>query len=368
MIRNLLSLLFTLVFIPLFAQQQSFYEHYTGLISKELKITADLIRSGSAFSGYYYYEFQEEGHWISSKAIALDGHIDEQENFVLNEFGGQTSYFSGQLESKKLIKGVWVNQMLSDEVDFALKATYPEGSIPLSLASHYQKKNFQNNHKMPPAELSLSLLFPTSGLESNVYKDLLSEIYKYIGFRGDKQNKSNVLNEIAQKYDEQFQSSLASVKLDSFPNSFNWQKSIRMDVMNNEHHLLCLQFENYAKTGVREGTQVKKYLIYDLVNNRKIHLENIFKPTDLDQLSQLLNQKLREQYHISSDSSLKDFGFFVDELQPNKNIYLHPGGIGFYYNVFEIAPFSNGATNIFLPWKELEKQFQIPAEIRKLYN
>ncbi len=343
----------------------TFYEHYTGLISDELKITADLIKLENSFSGFYYYEFQEEGVWRSSKPIALDGRVNEDMSFVLNEFGGQTSFFRGSLENAKLIKGVWVNEMLNEDVAFTLKATYPTGSINLNTIEQNQWFYFEDNSQKPKAELDLALLFPNYSIDQAVFHQLLQKIYYFMGYRGEVNDKTNVISEISNKYNQQFQNALSAIQLDSFPDSFNWYKSIRMDVINNESGLLCLQFNTYAKSGEREGSRVRKYMVFDLNQNKVLGLADLMNEEDLITLNAIVEKKIREQYRLKEEQPLSSFGFFSDSIAATKNFYLHPGGIGFYYNIYEIAPFSNGPTDVFIPWNQI-KQNQIEVNIARV--
>lgn len=344
----------------------SFYEHYTGLISEELKLTADLIKSQNDFTGFYYYEFKEDAAWITSKPIALDGRVDGQGEFVLNEFGDYSSFFQGHLDNSKLITGEWINKNLGEPVQFTLKATYAQGSIPLNLSVYQSSKLFDDQIGNPNAAFSISLLFPHAQLDEAIYHQLLAKIYHYIGYRGASQNQKEILAQLEEAYFKQFQSSLANIKLDSFPESFNWSKNIRMDVINNESGLLCLQFETYAKTGDRDGTLVRKYLVFSLKENKVLKIGDVFKEESISQLESLLEDKLRQNYRIEDEAPLSTVGFFQDSIPITKNFYLHPGGIGFYYNVFEIAPQSTGSSDVFIPFSEI--QSLLNSDIQALFK
>ncbi len=364
---KILTISFVLLNNSIWSQSSnSFYEHYTGLISEELKLTADLIKSEDGFTGFYYYEFIEDGTWITSKPIALDGRVDKQNKFVLNEFGDQTSFFRGQLESSKLITGEWVNENLEEPVSFALKATYAQGSIPLNLSVYNSSKLFDDQIGNPSADFNLSLLLPSVQLDEAIYSQLLKKIYYFIGFRGELLKQQQILSSLEERYFKQFQSSLGNIKLDSFPESFNWEKNIRMDVINNELGLLCLQFETFAKTGDRDGTLVKKYLVFNLKENKLLKKEDVFINDKLDDLEMLLQEKIRQQYRISEGSLLSKSGFFQDSISVTPNLYIHPGGIGFYYNVFEIAPESTGSSDIFISKNELLPYLK--PEIQRLFR
>ncbi len=350
----LFTLLLLFPFILSAQMNQPFYEHYTGLISDELQITADLVKMEDSFSGFYYYEFKEEGAWKSSKPIALDGQVSADGHFVLNEFGESHSFFQGELETSKLIKGEWVNDALKETVGFTFKATYSQGSIPLKAVESFGLEYFNNDKTLPSAKYHLSVLFPSTTLDQAVYHQLLKRIYHLIGFRGELDKQSNIINSLQDRYFQQFQKSLENIQLDSFPDNFKWEKSVRMDVINNEGGLLCLQVETYAKTGARDGAKVKKYLVFNVIENKVLKLDDIVSEEMKQTLNDLIQEKLRAYYRISSETLLTEAGFFQDTIPTAVNYYIHPGGIGFYYNVYEIAPFSNGPTNLFIPWNNLE--------------
>jgi len=363
------KLLLLLILMPLlvFPQAQpTFYEHYTGLISRkdmadsDLKITADLVRTEKTFSGFYYYQFNEEGMPVSSQPIALDGHIDADNNFVLNEFGLGTSFFQGSLESTKLINGKWHNKMLKIPVDFTLKATYSQASIPMKAFEYTSKEYFNDDKSQPTASYHLSVLFPSSVIDDATYHQLMLRIYKLIGYRGELNKKENIISSLKESFFKQFESSLQNIQTDSFNTSFNWEKSIRVDVINNENSLLCLQVETYAKTGRRDGSKVVKYLVFDISENKVIKISEIVSAEKQPLLNALLQEKIRTHYHIKTEKSLTDMGFFQDSITATRNFYMHPGGLGFYYNVYEIAPFSNGPTDLFIPWTQLEGILKSP--------
>lgn len=332
---------------------QSFYHHYTGLISEEIKITADLIKLESSFSGFYYYEFKEDGAWKTSKPIALDGMVNEQDEFILNEFGSTDSFFRGKLENEQLIVGEWINPLLKEPVSFTIKATYAQGSIHLKLIESKADCYFNNDPNAPKGSIQTSILFPDYKLDAGVYHQLMRRIYKNIGYRSNNDSKEDVISSIEDGFRKQFQAALENIQLDSFPDQFNWEKTIRMDVINNEGDYLCLQFETYAKTGMQDGSVSRKYVVFDLENNQILNIADIMNTELSDQIHQLLNKKLRKQYRIKEELSLIEAGFFQDQIELSNNFYIHPGGLGIYYNVYEIAPFGNGPTNLFFTWEEL---------------
>jgi len=113
---------------------------------------------------------------------------------------------------------------------------------------------------------------------------------------------------------------------------------------------------------------VRKYLVFDLNQNKVLGLSDLVNETDLPTLNTIIEKKIREQYRLKEEQPLSSFGFFNDSISATKNFYLHPGGIGFYYNVYEIAPFSNGPTDVFIPWISISDQVSLSAEVRALFS
>jgi hypothetical protein len=58
---------------------------------------------------------------------------------------------------------------------------------------------------------------------------------------------------------------------------------------------------------------------------------------------------------LPGTGKLTDSGYFVDEIKPNENFYVTGEGVGFVYNHYEIAPYSFGATDIFLTKEGLKE-------------
>jgi hypothetical protein len=353
-----LLIIFLIAHSCLFSQKlpQNFYEHYTGLISDELKITADLVKTGNSFSGFYCYEYHEEGLWIASNPIALDGQVQADGSFVLNEFGQNSSHFKGILSNSKLITGTWVNSALNEEIDFTLKATYAQGTINLNVVKSSDIYYFENNKTQPTAHFNLELLFPSYSLNQPVYKQLVSKIYHYIGYRGEPQPQKSIVRELSEKFNQQFQNALENIKIDSFPIGFDWTKSIRMDVINNEGGIVCLQFHTYARSGDKSGSNVKKFLVFDVKANKVLQLNDLIAEEKKAELDVLIDEQIRKIYQIKDTEMLKQHGFFEDSVKTTQNFYIHTGGLGFYYNVYEIAPLSNGPTNLFITWADLKRK------------
>lgn len=125
----------------------------------------------------------------------------------------------------------------------------------------------------------------------------------------------------------------------------------------NTGYVLSIGIDIYAYTGGAHGLEVKRFANLNLKTGQTLQLTHLF---DIDnryvagKLKDLIKSYIRKQYQLSAQQSLTDAGFFADDIDLPAEFYLTPSGIGFFYNVYEIAPYVMGPINVFLPWSEVK--------------
>lgn len=94
-------------------------------------------------------------------------------------------------------------------------------------------------------------------------------------------------------------------------------------------------------------------LNYDLNNNEKINLDDLFSP-DADYLpvlssytSSVLNRRLRDKQMIADGTAPKPENF--------KNWNIKPNGLLFTFDEYQVAPYVNGAQTVLVPYSILKK-------------
>lgn len=135
--------------------------------------------------------------------------------------------------------------------------------------------------------------------------------------------------------------------------SLNWELLRFMHIVYNDSDILSFYILNYAFTGGAHGLESLDYCNVDLKTGKLLKLSDIIQESRKQELSRLLTMKLKKMNKIPDSQKLSDNGYFADIIQPNENFYLTRGGIGFLYNHYDIAPYSFGATDIFLSADEV---------------
>jgi len=356
-IRGIVIFLMLLGYADLMSQQATgnkfFYSRFEGMIGENIHVTANIVKLFDKISGNYQYRFiDDDSKMHFGKTINIDGDVNVN-NTDLKEFGQDTYTFSGIL-NKDSYKGTWKTPD-DKELNFDMKEYYPKGTLPFDIYYLHSEDNLvTNNDKSPIAEIELTLIFP----EDKYFQAGIVDSVKHIisnSFFGDNFYISNP-DSMLTHFETEYFTIYKKQNADWFGNgaSFNWQKMISMSVVFNSNYLLCVEYLKYAYSGGAHGMANISYDIIDLNQGDKLLFNNIFSENSMDSLTIILTNTLRSDYKIPDNIPLKDAGFFVNEIEPNHNMYINGNGIGFLYNSYEIAPYSKGQTNIFLEFDRIK--------------
>jgi len=117
--------------------------------------------------------------------------------------------------------------------------------------------------------------------------------------------------------------------------------------------VLVLGLRRATFAGGAHGMHGVRYAIIDPEEPRILGPADLFVPGCDEALSGLLGAKAREAFGLEPGSSLSQGGFLVEAIPPTNNMFVYSGGIGFHYNVYEVAPYAAGDIWLCLPFEEL---------------
>jgi hypothetical protein len=339
-----------------------FYKHFQGKLDTTMNITLDLLSHNGTISGFYYYSFPEPGapstlHY--GKTIAVKGTISKGK-ISFTELNNPESKFSGNLENNNKISGFWQKSSKDKAIPFSIEENNSNGSIPLTCYAlkdeHLLFKGENAGKTSPRAKFEINILLPPPGQKSQVNDSLSIFISKLLLKNNmDIGSPMGFLQKLKNNYFDSYIKSSEGIADISNTESFNREKNISMQVAYNENQLLSIILRKFAKTGNSPGMEMDKYFVFSSALNRQLSINDIISENGLPQLDELLNKKLRKLNGIKPDESLKDAGFFTEEINHNNNFYINNDGIGFLYNIYEIAPGSLGTTALFISFGELDK-------------
>ncbi len=336
------------------------YLHLEGKIDNDLLVTMDLVKDRDSL--YSTLSIRSENYssrnyniWYSDPK-ELCGNINASGTLWLKEvFSEYAPLINGQLTGNGMIKGTWNSDGGKRKLPLELVEKYPEGSVQFNVYSLKGSKALTKKPNGQKGEISLLLLLPEESSNPVISDSLrLLMIEKFTGKRMNPESPERMLEQIRDSYFESYFTSNEPL-LKEFPDapSLNWELLKYMHIMNNSRHRLTFSVLTYAFTGGAHGLETEEFHNLDLKTGKMTGLEDLLKPGYDAALTQLLTRKLHELYQIPENQKLTDAGYFTDTVKPTSNFYLTENGIGFYYNHYDIAPYSFGPSDVFLTFDEV---------------
>jgi len=326
------------------------YMHLIGRIDTDQEITLNLVKVNDSL----YADLVFMGKTCNN--AVLSGKVDEAGNFVLRyPFCDTGMVFKGRFITRQSLSGSYESLEGEENHPFVMVESYPEGSIPLLTYFHKLTRNLVDKPSSPHAEISQCLIIPGESsnpiLSDSIRRGMISN---FSGGQYREKDPDKAISSLQQQFINNYLSSNESL-YETMPDagSLNWTLLKFMHILYNDNNLLTYYLLNYAYTGGAHGLETHDYTIVSIETGKTLLLNDFFIPGFETQLTKLLTQKLKVMVGIKSSEKLSDNGFFVDDIIPNTNFYITSNGIGFVYNHYEIAPYVNGPTDIFLPFNEI---------------
>ncbi|UII34957.1 DUF3298 and DUF4163 domain-containing protein [Fulvivirga ulvae] len=162
-------------------------------------------------------------------------------------------------------------------------------------------------------------------------------------------------NKSLELFADRFISDYKEIK-EAFGDAFGWYAYLDGKVLRNDSMVISIELAADMYTGGAHGSYYLQYLNFDAETGNKITFESLFMPGFETRLNEIAEQKFRQKYNLKPGQDLSDEGYqFEDGKYYNdKNFALLPKGIKFYYNSYEIAPYSKGPSEVFVSYEALK--------------
>jgi hypothetical protein len=337
------------------------YLHMTGTIDKEFRIEMNLVKINDTLYGDYFFLLNGKvpagKTYYDGSMVSMTGKVNPNGTFIIRENQAeQGAVFTGHFLNGSAISGTWESSNGEIKAPFVVNENYPSGSVPLNVYYLKGSTPLVKKPKSPRAALEYSMLLPAESANP-VFSDSLKKLVlqKFAGRPVKMGDPDRILLGMQQVYFENYISSNEAIYNRIQGMSFNWESVKTMNILLNGNNLLSFYIESYAFTGGAHGLQSRDYILTDLETGKLIGLGDLFQGDYEAALTTILTNKIRLVSNIPDEQKLSASGYFVDEVKPSSNFYITRNGIGFFYNHYEIAPYSNGPTDLFIPYGEIRK-------------
>jgi hypothetical protein len=154
------------------------------------------------------------------------------------------------------------------------------------------------------------------------------------------------LNDAAKKFDSIY----IAFKDDFEEDSLIWEALIDGEVIYQTPAITCIAINSYLNTGGAHGNMTISFLNFNSQTGQLLHPEDHIKnPVDFIKLAEkYFNLEMQD----SSEEGVFDDYFFGNDFHLPENIGFSDEGVILLYNVYEIAPYSEGITEFTIPYEE----------------
>jgi hypothetical protein len=149
--------------------------------------------------------------------------------------------------------------------------------------------------------------------------------------------------------------------LADFPDyQISWYLHRTIEIIYQDSLLLTMLFNEQRYLGGAHPTDIRHFLNIDLKNQKELSLYDVIKPEKAPELAQYGEKVFRAIRELNFTGSLNAAGFWFvdDQFTLSENFSLTEAGLILYYNPYDIGPYSLGATELLLPYREINQFLQ----------
>ena len=139
------------------------------------------------------------------------------------------------------------------------------------------------------------------------------------------------------------------------------------EILYNKCNLLSYTVSVEYYTGGAHGGHGFNNYVLSLKTGEEVTEANIFIEDYEDSLAQIIIHTIAYDNDLTNIEDLENIGYFnIEEIYPNSNFFVDEEGITYTYNIYEIAPYSLGKTDVFLPYEKIRHLLKKNSPISSL--
>ncbi len=330
-------------FLPTNSPQS--YWHLKGTIGTHSVILDFNLDTDSTLFGVLYDATVTKSFFISgdlekeNKISLYISTMDRDESFSLNI----------QLYATKKWEGTWTEKN-KKEAQVSLEENYDK-AVQFQAYSLFAQEHLFDDEEMPAYEISLFYLYPQySDLAPLALVQESMHLALFNEHAAEKQIEKKI-ESIKEKLFTDYRNSiddLTKEDMEEFGMYYQWFYSDVTKILRNNDGILAFSFFNYTFAGGAHGLPTEVYWNIDTETGKIIIEEDFFVPNYKKELAQII------QKNLFGEDGLPEFYFSKENIVPNGNFLFLNDCIIYLYNVYEIAPYSEGAIEVTIPMSQIK--------------
>ena len=172
------------------------------------------------------------------------------------------------------------------------------------------------------------------------------------------------VDEMAERFFQDYEES----RRDFPDHSTSWEISNNISVIYNGNSILSSQSEFYHYTGGAHGNSGVYFSNFNSQTGKKLELADLLIPGYENELNNEAEKIFRKEKQLGANANLESEGFWFEgnKFALNKNFGIKNEGLVFYFNSYEIAPYSMGPTEILIPYRGIKNLVKKESLLNKV--
>ena len=155
---------------------------------------------------------------------------------------------------------------------------------------------------------------------------------------------------------KRFNTEFVNFKTD-FPESpQKWEAFIDGEVTYRSPEVICIAINSYLDTGGAHGNTTVRFFNFNPQTGELYTKEELI--SNIEGLSEVIENKLKEEVKLKSDEPMEDF-FFGKDFQLPESLGFSDEGLIVLYNPYEIASYAQGIIEFTIPFEAIDSFFSV---------
>lgn len=188
----------------------------------------------------------------------------------------------------------------------------------------------------------------SSAVNDNISNFILGEFLDTYGGR----NEFKSLDQMADSFFKDHQTISSE-----FPETRqSWEIQGTASVIYNDNFIVSVRTDIYSYTGGAHPNSQTNYANFNSKNGKRIFLADVLRENYKSDLNSIAEKTFRENNKLTAEQSPDEAGywFFDNQFALNENFGIKTDGLVFYFNSYEIAPYSMGPTEVFISYSDIK--------------
>lgn len=135
-----------------------------------------------------------------------------------------------------------------------------------------------------------------------------------------------------------------------------WEMQVKFSIHDYHERFVCIELSSYYFTGGAHGMPLTQYYSFDMKTGAPITLKDLVLPGKMPELLKIAEASFRTQKEVPEGQTLEQAGYDFEKNQFHlpEAMAMSTNGLMFYYNVYEIASYAQGTTELYLYNDDIE--------------